>query len=83
MTDHTVERILAEIGEVAGRIPEKDLEDLAEWIHGADRVYVAGMGRSGLMARAFAMRLMHLGIVTHVVGDTTTPSIESTGMMSM
>ena len=28
------------------------------------------------MARAFAMRLMHLGVTVHVVGDTTTPSIE-------
>jgi len=33
------------------------------------------MGRSGLMARALAMRLMHLKFDAHVVGSTTTPSI--------
>jgi 6-phospho-3-hexuloisomerase len=32
-----------------------------------------GAGRSGLAARAFAMRLMHLGFDVHVVGDVTTP----------
>jgi 6-phospho-3-hexuloisomerase len=36
---------------------------------------VAGAGRSGLMMRAFAMRLMHLGLDAHAVGDATTPSL--------
>ena len=34
-----------------------------------------GLGRSGLVARAFAMRLMHLGISVYVVGETTTPAL--------
>ena len=34
-----------------------------------------GQGRSGLVARAFAMRLMHLGMGVYVVGETITPSI--------
>jgi 6-phospho-3-hexuloisomerase len=38
------------------------------------RVYVAGAGRSGLIARAFGLRLMHLGITTYVVGETITPA---------
>jgi 6-phospho-3-hexuloisomerase len=39
------------------------------------RVYVAGAGRSGLIARAFAMRLMHLGVDAFVVGETITPAM--------
>jgi 6-phospho-3-hexuloisomerase len=74
--DRTVERILAELGEIAGRTSEADLERLADRILEADRVYVTGMGRSGLMARSFAMRLVHLGLSVFVVGETTTPSIE-------
>ena len=27
------------------------------------------------MARAFAMRLMHLGLTVHVIGETTTPAV--------
>ncbi len=72
----TVGRILTELTEIAGRTSEEDLARLADHILEADRVYVTGMGRSGLMARAFAMRLMHLGLRVFVVGETTTPSIE-------
>ncbi len=38
------------------------------------RIFVTGQGRSGLVARMFAMRLMHLGRSSHVVGDTVTPA---------
>lgn len=39
------------------------------------RILVLGVGRSGLMGRAFAMRLMHLGFHVYVMGETITPSI--------
>ena len=42
---------------------------------GARTVFVAGSGRSGLAMRSFAMRLIHLGLSAHVVGETTTPRI--------
>ena len=42
----------------------------------ANRVYVAGAGRSGLIARAFAMRLLHLGFDVYVVGETVTPALQ-------
>ncbi len=42
----------------------------------AKRIYVAGAGRSGLIARAFAMRLLHLGYEVYVVGETVTPALE-------
>ena len=42
----------------------------------AKRVYVAGAGRSGLIARAFAMRLLHLGFDVYVVGETVTPALQ-------
>jgi 6-phospho-3-hexuloisomerase len=42
----------------------------------AERVYVAGAGRSGLIARAFAMRLLHLGFDDYVVGETITPALQ-------
>lgn len=39
------------------------------------RVFVTGAGRSGLVARAFAMRLMHLGFNVYVMGETIIPPI--------
>ena len=47
----------------------------------AKRVFVVGAGRSGLVVRAFAMRLMHLGIDVHVVGETITPALRSDDLL--
>ncbi|MDI6640444.1 MAG: 6-phospho-3-hexuloisomerase, partial [Methanocellales archaeon] len=42
----------------------------------ARKIFVIGAGRSGLVGRAFAMRLMHLGLRVFVVGETITPAVE-------
>jgi len=73
----TISEILEEMSRTLGRVSPEGLERLVEAVLHADRVYVAGGGRSGLMVRAFAMRLMQLGLVTYVVGETTTPSIRA------
>ena len=39
------------------------------------KILVVGAGRSGLVGKAFAMRLMHLGFNTYVLGETITPAI--------
>ncbi|MDS2173165.1 6-phospho-3-hexuloisomerase [Nesterenkonia sp. CL21] len=55
----------------------RTLEDLAEVVSGAERVFVLGSGRTSLALKMTAMRLMHLGITTHVVGETTAPAIRA------
>ncbi len=42
---------------------------------GRRKILVMGAGRSGLVGRAFAMRLMHLGYNAYVLGDTIVPRI--------
>ncbi len=42
---------------------------------GEGKIFVVGAGRSGLVARAFAMRLMHVGFHVYVIGETVTPSV--------
>jgi 6-phospho-3-hexuloisomerase len=42
----------------------------------ASRIFVSGAGRSGLIGRFFAMRLMHSGYDVSVVGEIVTPSIK-------
>jgi 6-phospho-3-hexuloisomerase len=39
------------------------------------KVMVVGAGRSGLVGKAFAMRLMHLGFNVYVLGETITPNV--------
>jgi 6-phospho-3-hexuloisomerase len=71
-------RELEAIGEeLAGVLRDVDperLDALQAEVQSAARVYVAGAGRSGLVMCAFGMRLMHLGLAVHVVGQVTTPA---------
>lgn len=39
------------------------------------KIFVIGAGRSGLVAKAFAMRLMHMDFDVYVVGETIMPPI--------
>jgi len=39
------------------------------------KALIVGAGRSGLVGKAFAMRLMHVGIDVFVMGETITPAI--------
>jgi len=66
-----------EIAETVAGIDRNELASLASLVGKADRIFVAGAGRSGLVLRMTAMRLMHLGHTVHVAGDTTTPAISS------
>lgn len=72
---HPLDAIYRELSDIAASLPREEAESLAAAAEDARRVFVGGMGRSGLMMRAFAMRLMQLGVTVFVVGDTTTPSI--------
>jgi len=50
-------------------------EKLTQMLDNSSRIFVAGAGRSGLIAKFFAMRLMHGGYDVYVVGEIVTPSL--------
>ena len=64
-----------EVVSIVEMIDSDDLETAYKAVLEAGSVFVAGTGRSLLMLKAFAMRLMHFGHKAHVVGETTTPAI--------
>lgn len=70
-----VDTVVGEITQVLKKVGRSDIAALVERLTTAKRVFVVGEGRSGLMGKAFAMRLMHLGLTVYVVGETTTPSV--------
>lgn len=67
--------IIGHIKDAAEKIDQKKAEELINTLISAKRIFVYGMGRSGLVASAFAMRLAHLDLDVYVVGETTTPAI--------
>ncbi len=79
MDSHRVQEMMllmaSKIRGIANTISDEDVEKFIAELLKAKRVYVIGAGRSGLVAKAFAMRLMHLGLQAFVVGETITPAL--------
>ncbi len=71
----TAENITKHALAVIDRIDEEQVDRMIQAISNAKSVFIVGSGRSELIGKAFAMRLMHLGFVVYVVGDVTTPAI--------
>lgn len=67
--------VLNEIKLTLSKITDDSIEGFSQKILDARRIFLFAMGRSGLVIKAFAMRLMHLGLDVHVVGEVTTPAL--------
>ena len=66
---------LTSLAGVFEKIPEDAAPQFARIIENHPRIFVYGAGRSGLMLKAFAMRLAQMGRTVFVVGETVTPAI--------
>jgi len=76
LTTQYLEEILKELSRSIPFIKDEEAEMLLNSILESKKVFVAGAGRSGLMAKSFAMRMMHMGIDSYVIGETVTPNFE-------
>ena len=63
-----LQRTLQAISPEEARVAERLLLE-------AKAIFATGSGRSGLAIRMAAMRLMHLGLTVHVVGEVTAPAL--------
>lgn len=70
-----MKEIADHIHKTIAELDDREVDDMVREIMNADSVFVVGAGRSGLVAKAFAMRLVQLGLSAQVVGETTTPAI--------
>ena len=55
-----VEAVAKEVLETVANIEQKEIDLAVERIIGSKRIFCAGCGRSGLIMRTLAMRLMHM-----------------------
>ncbi|HZN62703.1 MAG TPA: 6-phospho-3-hexuloisomerase [Planctomycetota bacterium] len=67
--------ILKEIATVLDRMRDDGTRRLVSELEKTKRVYVSGVGRSGLVAKAFGQRLMHLGWEVHLADEISAPGI--------
>ncbi len=75
-TKEILSLVMTELTDTFSSLEEEQLDLLQAGILKANRIFVAGAGRSLMMIRGFAMRLMHMGFDVYVVGETVTPAIE-------
>ncbi|KZX13901.1 6-phospho-3-hexuloisomerase [Methanobrevibacter oralis] len=71
----SINAILDNIQNAEEYLDENSIDKFEDIIIESKNVFVTGAGRSGLAAKAFAMRLMHLGVSAYVVGETISPAI--------
>ena len=67
--------------EALAGITAEDREKLVSRILSGKRIFIFGVGRSGLVGQTFAIRLVQLGLHVYFVGDMTTPIIGKDDVM--
>src|SRR5881409_654201 len=71
------EEIMDRVKDSIDHVSDREVSGFVELLvkEKSRRILVLGVGRSGLIGRAFAMRLMHLGFEVYVLGETITPAV--------
>jgi len=63
------------VTEAVDRIDPQAIDRAVEILGKAPQVFVYGAGRSGIIGRAFAMRLVQTGLRAYVIGESVTPIV--------
>lgn len=65
------DRVSATLAQIDSATIGRAVEILAK----APAIFVYGAGRSGIIGRAFAMRLVQVGLTAYVIGESVTPIV--------
>jgi 6-phospho-3-hexuloisomerase len=68
--------ILREAASVLSNVRPAETEAFINALVKHRKIFIAGAGRTGLVARCFAMRLAQMGLRAYVVGETVTPPVK-------
>lgn len=71
-----LEYILAQASKGLHELDPVAVNDFLDALAEARRVFVYGSGRSGMVARAFATRLYHVGYTVFVIGETVAAPVQ-------
>ncbi|MFA5312520.1 MAG: 6-phospho-3-hexuloisomerase [Methanomassiliicoccales archaeon] len=68
--------ILGEVEAAIEKVGDSKVDEMVSAIISAKKIFIFGVGRSGLVGQSFAVRLVQIGLDVHFVGDMTTPIVE-------
>lgn len=69
--------VTQQVAEALSRIPTDVVRETVSILLKAPKIFVYGAGRSGIIGRAFAMRLVQVGLAAFVIGESTTPIVRA------
>jgi 6-phospho-3-hexuloisomerase len=75
MSEDLFATALGELGSVLAKVDTKAIDDACGMLAAARTIGTFGCGREGLQMKGLAMRLFHIGLPVHVVGDMTMPPL--------
>jgi 6-phospho 3-hexuloisomerase len=64
------------VNKIVDKVSQKDIKRIKDLFFNSNNIFVYGAGRSGLVAKAFAIRLVHLGFQTFVIGESITKPVQ-------
>ncbi len=73
--------IVKHVNDVINELSEEQIQIMMDQIQKANRIFLIGAGRSGMAARAFAMRLVQLGLTAYVIGESVTPGMKKDDLL--
>jgi 6-phospho-3-hexuloisomerase len=68
-------QIVEHVDKTIKELDDFQLDQMVHDIENSEKIFLMGAGRSGLAGRAFAMRLVQLGLTAYVIGESVTPSM--------
>ena len=74
--NNSLNYIQSKVSEIVEKVSQNDIKKIKELFFNSNHIFVYGAGRSGLVAKAFAIRLVHLGFPTFVIGETITQPVQ-------
>ena len=79
--NNSITYIQKKITDILKNVSEKDINEAISLFFSSKNIFVYGAGRSGLVARAFAIRLIHLGFQAFVIGETITVPVQENDLV--
>ena len=69
--------ILDKLTSILSETDNSKAAELLKLVEGSGRTFIGGAGRSLLVSRFFAMRLVHAGYNVSMIGEVVTPAIKT------
>jgi len=72
----SLDYIMRNVKEALANVDPEAVKQTIEEFIDAKKIFIYGVGRSGMIGQAFAVRLVQMGFDVHFVGDMTTPFVD-------